>query len=179
MSAHVRFAVHVEGTYPQRSGLDRKRPLHHREALVRRYHPRRSKSRTVKTGSYDVDAVKILSRSRDHEISSSVTVISKCFSTFLRFASRPTRRLILSLPRSEEPLRRTAFLMSSRIRSVETRSSSRLRALCSLRLGLRHTIRRSPGNSGLTSHRPRRESKASGLSGASPSSGFFKLTDVG
>ena len=75
--------------------------------------------------------------------------MSKCFSTLRRLASRPTRRFIFSRPRNLDPLRRTIPAMRSRIASVACRRSSRLRARSSRKRGLRHTIRRSPGKSGL------------------------------
>ena len=56
-------------------------------------------------------------------------LMSKCFSTFLRFASRPTRLLILSLPRRAEFGLRTILARFSRIRSVSTSSSSLFTAL--------------------------------------------------
>ena len=71
--------------------------------------------------------------------SSSVTAMSKCLSTLRRLASRPTRRLIFSRPRSLEPLRRTISAMRRRIASVACRRSSRLRARSWARRGLKHT----------------------------------------
>ena len=61
-------------------------------------------------------------------MSSSVTSIKKCLSTFLRLTSRPTRRLIASRPRSRAWGERTALAMVCRIFSVAHSRSSRLRA---------------------------------------------------
>ena len=74
---------------------------------------------------------------------------SKCLAILCLSSTAPTASAISAVPRSGLRLRATAAWMRARSRSVAASRSSRLRVRSAARSGLRQTISRSPGKSGL------------------------------
>ena len=117
----------------------------------------------------------ILSSRRRQEMPPSVTVMPECFATFLRLASRPTRRSTVRRSFSR-PGRTDAAVLSS-VPPVASRSSPRPPALSSRNRGLGQAISRPPGKSGPAVSATASGPGASGSSGAGASaprsSGFL------
>ena len=82
---------------------------------------------------------------------------SKCLAILARSMMRPTARPMAAARRSRPRSTRTRIRSSPR--SVDASSASRLRARSAAKAGLRHTMRRSPGKSGLLISARSRSSK--------------------